>query len=371
MKHYSKIFFAVLGAFYLMSCGEDDGNTGTEDNFDRAAMLANWADNIIIPAYEDYTTKLGVLETATTAFTAAPDVALLASLRSAWLDAYDSWQKAGIYEIGKAEELTLVNFTNIYPVNAPDMEATIASGTFNLATTNSQDEQGFPAIDYLINGLAATDAEIVSVYLQETAGSNHREYLSLLVNRLDSIAGVVLNDWNGSFRDEFVDRSGSSATSSVNKLANDFLFYFERHLRTGKIGFPAGVFSTSPDAAKVEAFYSGDSRQLFMTALDALQDFFNGVQATGGQSGESLASYLDFLHEIRGGENLRVAINDQFDAIRTSASSLDSDFSVQVTNDNMAMLQTYDELQKLVILLKTDMLQTLNIRVDFVDADGD
>lgn len=35
------------------------------------------------------------------------------------------------------------------------------------------------------------------------------------------------------------------------------------------------------------------------------------------------------------------------------------------------MLQTYDELQKNVILMKVDMLQALNINVDYVDADGD
>ena len=35
------------------------------------------------------------------------------------------------------------------------------------------------------------------------------------------------------------------------------------------------------------------------------------------------------------------------------------------------MLQTYDELQKNVVNMKVDMLQALNIRVDYVDADGD
>ncbi len=35
------------------------------------------------------------------------------------------------------------------------------------------------------------------------------------------------------------------------------------------------------------------------------------------------------------------------------------------------MLTAYDELQKAVVLLKVDMLQALNIQVDFVDADGD
>ena len=35
------------------------------------------------------------------------------------------------------------------------------------------------------------------------------------------------------------------------------------------------------------------------------------------------------------------------------------------------MLAAYDELQANVVLLKVDMFQALNIKVDFVDADGD
>jgi hypothetical protein len=35
------------------------------------------------------------------------------------------------------------------------------------------------------------------------------------------------------------------------------------------------------------------------------------------------------------------------------------------------MTLTYDVLQKVVILLKVDMLQAFNINVDYVDADGD
>jgi hypothetical protein len=35
------------------------------------------------------------------------------------------------------------------------------------------------------------------------------------------------------------------------------------------------------------------------------------------------------------------------------------------------MTNAYDELQKVVILLKVDMLQAFNVNVDYVDADGD
>ena len=35
------------------------------------------------------------------------------------------------------------------------------------------------------------------------------------------------------------------------------------------------------------------------------------------------------------------------------------------------MLVAYDEIQKGVVLMKTDMLQSLSISEDYVDADGD
>jgi hypothetical protein len=34
-------------------------------------------------------------------------------------------------------------------------------------------------------------------------------------------------------------------------------------------------------------------------------------------------------------------------------------------------LRTYDDIQATVVLLKVDMLQVLNINVDYADADGD
>ena len=35
------------------------------------------------------------------------------------------------------------------------------------------------------------------------------------------------------------------------------------------------------------------------------------------------------------------------------------------------MTETFDALQMAVVLLKVDMLQAINISVDYVDADGD
>lgn len=356
----------------VLSCGSEGGETDDSDNFNRTAMLENWSDNLIIPGYQNLSTKLGELKTATSTFTSSPSELNLTATREAWFSAYLAWQKVDMYEIGKAEEMTLRNYMNVYPLNESETEATLLSGSYDLSSVNRQDEQGFSAVDYLLHGLADTDAEIVAAYTDEANGSKYKTYLTDVVTRMETLVNTVLSDWTDNYRDIFVSRDGSSATESVNKLVNDYIFYFEKYLRAGKIGIPAGVFSSTTLPDRVEARFRADvSKQLFVTALDASEDFFNGIHFDGSADGISLDDYLNELNKVKQGEDLTGLINDQFASIQTTASDLDDDFSAQVENNNTLMTLTYDELQKNVVFLKVDMLQALNIKVDYVDADGD
>lgn len=349
-------------------CSSSDNGPDITDNFNRSAMLANWADNIIVPAYQAYVGELNDLKIASDAFISTPSTVNLNILRTAWTDAYLKWQRVSMFEIGKAEALTLRNFTNIFPADASNIDQSIAQGNYDLTLSSTNDEQGFPALDYLLNGVANDDASIVNIL----SSANHKSYLNDVVARLRDLATEVLNDWTAAYRDTFVASDGSTATSSVNKMVNDYMFYYEKSLRAGKIGIPAGIFSTTTFNDKVEAFYKGDfSKALFLEALNAAQDFFRGKHYNSTTTGESLESYLSFLNTIKEGTDLSELINNQFNASRTSAANLSDNFSQQVTSNNMLMLQTYDQLQMNVVLLKVDMFQALSIQVDFVDADGD
>ncbi len=375
MKKILLSFFVFT--ILLSGCSSDDGDNGTPapsgDTFDRKAMLANIADNIILPAYQNFSTDMNALGNAVSDFTATPTEENLTKLRAAWSKAYISWQSINMFEIGKAEEISYRNFMNVFPVNATDINANLNSGVYDLTAVSKQDEQGFGALDYLINGLADTDTDIVNLYTN-LDGIKYKNYLTDVIGRMTTLTATVFVDWRNGYRDQFVNNNGSSATSSVDKLVNDYIFHYEKHLRAGKIGIPAGQFSagseTFPD--RVEAFYKGDfSKELFMANLSAMQDLFNGKHFGSATTGQSLKSYLDFLNTIKNGEDLATLINNQFNLAKTSASTLSDDFSSQVKSNNDLMLSAFEELQKNVVLLKVDMLQALSISVDFRDADGD
>ena len=367
-------FFTSVIVLILAACSSSDENSGegeAVDTFDREALLINVADNIIVPAYQNFSTDMAALKTAASDFSSNTDGKNLVTLREAWSTAYISWQSVSMFEIGMAESISYRNFMNVFPVNADNIESNIASGMYDLASVSQQDEQGFGALDYLINGLADGDTAIIARFTDPDVGG-YKTYLMDLVNRMDELTIQILEDWTGGFRDDFVVNNGSSATSSLDKLANDFIFHYEKHLRAGKIGIPAGVFSSDPLPDTVEAFYEGNlSKTLFNANLDAMQDFFNGVHFGGTSTGQSFKTYLDFLNTITDGANLSNLINDQFGVARTFASNLNDNFREQILNDEMPMLETYDELQKNVVLIKVDMLQAISVNVDFVDADGD
>ena len=335
-------------------------------------MLTNWADNIIIPAFEALVNNMDSLSLEAKKFTENPNQENLINLKQSWLNAYLTWQTVAMFDIGKAEEITLRNFINVYPLDAQGMTTTLLAGDYDLTSVNRQDEQGFSALDYLLHGLGNSDEEIIAFYTDDTNGLKYKTFLTDIVDRMHSLTSIVLADWKESYRDEFIERDGNAATESVNSMINDYIYYYEKFLRAGKVGIPAGVFSNTPLSDRVEAKYRGNvSKELLIKALHSAQDFFNGVHFSQEDSGMSLNGWINDLEASGETNNIDSLINNQFGLIHSQLENLNSDLGQQVEADNIKMLETYDILQKNVIFMKVDMLQLLDITVDYVDADGD
>jgi hypothetical protein len=272
-----------------------------------------------------------------------------------------------MFNIGKAEELQYRFFMNVYPLTTSDVESNIAEGSYNLESANNHDAQGFPALDYLLHGLGSSDAEILEKYTTATNHENYKKYLTDVLNQMYSKTEAVVSDW-ASYRGAFVSSTANTATSAVNKIVNDFIFYYEKGLRANKLGIPAGIFSDTELPEKVEAFYKKDiSKELTLASLNSVIDFFNGKNYSGSGSGSSLSEYLSSLDR----NDLSQSILNQFNTAKTQMNTLDANFYQQVNTNNTEMLRAYDELQKAVVLLKVDMLQVFSINIDYVDGDGD
>jgi len=364
-KNFSLLFVSIIS---LSACSSSEETTAiVTDSFDRGVMLVNIADNIIIPAYEDFSVKMNTLKTAGETFTTVTTQTNLEALRASWFSAYKTWQHIEMFNIGKAEEVQFTFYMNIYPLTVKDVEDNIMNGNYDLNSVNNQDAQGFPALDYLLYGVASTDMAILEKYTTASNKDNYKKYITAVLNQMNDLTTQVILDFKAQ-KNTFVTNTSNTLTGSVNELINDYIFHFEKRVRAGKFGIPAGIFSSGSLPEKVEGFYKNDiSKELSLEALTAVKNLFEGKYYNSSTTGASFKDYLIKLDRA----DIATGISNQFKVAESEINKLNNSFSIQINFDNTAMTKSYDELQKAVVLLKVDMLQAFNISVDYVDADGD
>ncbi len=353
----------------------DNSNSNTSSNdelnsFDHTEMLTNWVDNIIIPSITNFDNSLEIFKESATTFVNAPTTETLSNLKEAWLSSFLKWQHVEMFDIGLSEEIYYKNRINLYPTNVERIENNISTLNYDLDEPVNFSAQGLNSIDYLLFGIGENEVEIISKFSDENL--NYGKYLTDLVDKMVSLTYEIKSSWNDEYKSSFISSTDNTASSSINKVVNDFIYYFEKGFRANKIGIPAGVFSDKPLPDRVEAYYGKNySKILALEATDALNYFFNGNYSNDTESkGLSIKDYLDYL-EADKEEKLSEKINSQLEKIKTKVSELNTNFSEQVSQENLKMLIAYDVIQANVVFLKVDMLQVLNISVDYVDADGD
>ena len=269
-----KIFsFTFILTLLIFSCSSDNDDNSSEVWEQKSEMLTNWADNFISPSYTTLTNNLVLLEESGNTFAGSTNLQNLENLRASFINAYMSWQYVEMFDIGLAEETYYKSKMNIYPTTVSRIELNIQNGNTDFNNSNNYSAQGFPALDYLLYGIEASDELILSKYNNE---SQYLSYLSQIINQMLQNTSPIVEDWQ-SYRNTFISSVENTATSSVNKMTNDFIYYYEKGFRANKFGIPAGVFSGGALPEKVEAFYNQNiSKALALEGFQAIKNFYNG-----------------------------------------------------------------------------------------------
>lgn len=374
--NYPFYILALISCLFVSCVDNSEKQDTPEDGAsDRKEMLAFWTESLILPGYQDLDSRMEPLVLKANDFTTSPNSQNLAALRDAWKNAYLTWQKVEMYEVGPAEKYTMRSFFNIYPADVAGIVANISNPASNLELPSAYAQQGFPALDYLINGVGENDQAILAYYQEPTSGAKRLAYLTKLTSRMDNLLAKVISEWNGTYREEFINKTGLDIGSSTAAMVNAYVLYYERHVRSGKIGIPSGATIASsgvPNAEKIEAFYSDEiSRELAQTAQQAFEDFFNGK--AGNVTGPSLKSYLNSLDakDPSSGKLLSEYIGEQFAVIDTKLDLMSPSLYEQILSDNQPMVNLYNDMQKLVRILKVDMTSAMSITITYTDNDGD
>lgn len=366
-----KFLVGFLSFFILVAIGCKKEDVDNEEKFDRELMLKNYAENLIIPAYEDAIESLNALTAAINEFDDNLTESNLENAQSKWIIAFEEWQYSSVFNIGPAAEQGLSKSLNeeiaTFPVSSIKIDDIINNEEYNLQDFN-RDARGFLALEYLLFGGVEVNNSVV---LDEFSNNSFRiTYAKALLNHMITKVENVLSTWKNSFLSEFIKNNGTDAGSSTSELYNSFVLSFET-IKNLKIELPLGLRpgQTQPEPQLVQAYYSGQSLAMLKKHIEAIENTYLGKSKNGSEG----ISFKKYLESVVGGTELVSETLAQWENVLNTLYAIpnDSAISQQITSNPQPLKDFGQELQKHTRFFKSDMSSRLGIAITYSSGDGD
>lgn len=360
IRSRANIFLLFVSASTLFfSCTKKDDPAdppATSNDAFKTAMLTNYADRIIIPAYSELNTNLATLETQLNGFLDKPSSATLEAARPAYKAAYQSYQATAAAYFGPASALLYNNYLNTFPAAPKKIEQAVAVGNYNFELPVVNDSiQGFPALDYLLFAPNAVEK------FTGTQAVARTKYLRKVLARMKALTTNTLGQWNGAYKKTFVNSLKTDVGSSTAFLVNQFAYEMDR-MKGPRIGWPFGKLSNNiVFADKCEGYYSGLTKELAVANLTSLKNYFAGGQ------GDGIADYLVLLKK----DALAQQVLAQFDVAIKAIDAIPQPMAASFSKNPTQVDEAYRQVQKLLTLIKTDVASATSVQITYQDNDGD
>lgn len=367
-----KLIIGVAFTLFLQACSSSDTvGTTTENDFNRAAMLTNMADNLIIPAFESFSSHVNTLEQSVATFKTTPNQDNLDAVRETLHASYIIWQQAAIFEGGNnsrwgpSANLLLRRYVNTYPTKASKIETAITTNTYNFEIDFTI--QGLPAMEYLVHGCAPNDMAILALYTSDSHATARHEYLQAISTTLKEKTALLLNTWKSSYRDTFIASTGTGVNSSTSKLLNGYSEYYEQQLRKQKLGGPLGKFTQGTIYANdIESLYAKHSKTYLTVANQAALDFYEGNAFNTSSKGLSLKDYIASKDA-----QLATDFSVKLQAVDTALKAISGDYHQQISENTTAVNTAYSAMQSVVASIKIELFTVIGNSISYQDTDGD
>lgn len=354
---------ALMMTLAVVSCTKkDDDDAEPSNELDRKPMLENYANNYVLPAYNDMETSLNKLKAVISDFSTNPTLSKYFEAQLELENAYLQWQSTDLYQFGPGEDAQLRSFVNTFPVTVSKVKSNISSGSYDLEAFGNKDAQGFPALDYMLN-----DMEL-DMFTTEPMAANRRQYLLDVVTKMADKVSAVRQQWE-TYKTTFIENTGTDASGSLSQMVNNYVLYYERYLRGGKVGIPAGAMTGTALPSNVESLYTPEnSKKYLIAALNAVLRFYQGDRLVH----ESMKTYLVALGTTDdNGKLIADLVEEEMNQAIQSVERLGGTLQYNIINNKTQVLEAYDEIQDVVPLLKVDMVSAFSISITYTDNDGD
>lgn len=386
----------VRRAWWLLvvcACGGPSAPSTPTDNFDRNALLAHLAHDVLLPLQTEFAGAAGDLPVAIDAYCDALDAGTPGSTRddaqAAWRTAIDRWQRAEALLVGPAamDHRTLRDRIYSWPLLATcsldrDTASRFADPAGYDISSKLINERSLTAIEYLLFATSPDHTCLTTPAGWDALGSELPRARCRLAEALAldvaAQAATLETAWRpdgGNYAGELATagQSGSSiasAQAAVNQVS-DGLFYVDTMVKDMKLGESAGISLNvcgtvdEPCLREVEHAFSDHGTAAIRANLAALREGFTGTAAIDGPG------FDDFLIEL-GHADVAARMTGELDAAIAAAAALPDSFLTALDADYPKVVAAHAAIKLFTADLKSQFLALLDLELpDDVAADND
>jgi predicted lipoprotein len=387
-----------LGAAALgyAACGGEDKRSEVADAEQRRELLASLGEHVVLETYRSFAERAEALASALSAYAEDPGTATRADAQAAFRDAMLSWERAEVYQLGPAADLTNFNpgargfRSEIYAWEDANPCA-IDRGLVERAYESDDFEaevyayaRDLSAIERLLfddatkSACPATDRVVTATTWQALVDGDLRERRALYAARAGEVIKTKASELVEAFENEFLPQLAQAGAGSklfdrtqeaLNTLTNA-LFYLDFDVRDMKLGGPLGhTMECSSGACPTELPHAKLSKEAVRENLIAFRALFQGHLPDEAAPDQPLAGLNDLLASVGAQEladSMDAAISRALDAV----DAVEPSFEAASRADDGELAQAFDALQALADLLKTEFLQKLALN-EPMRASGD
>lgn len=293
----NRAIYALLSLFVVMTsaCGDDGAETVDSQSFDDQEIVADYADQVVIPTYDLLDQRAGALQTAVDTLAASPTDANLEAAQQAWVDTRLPWEQSEAMLFGPVDSNGYDPALDSWPVNRTDLDQVLGGDeTIDQEYVKGLDPslKGFHTIEYLLFG--ANNDKTADDFTEREF-----DYLKATTAELGRIAGLLATSWTDgvdgqpAYRDVFAtagdaDNAAYPSPAAAAQEITSGIIGIADEVANGKIGGPY----QSQDTTQVESQFSHNSLEDFTNNIKSIQNAYLGEVDAAGTDGKGLSAFV-------------------------------------------------------------------------------
>jgi predicted lipoprotein len=275
----------------------------------------------------------------------------ISEIQAQFKNTYSVWVRCQLWRFDFVSRTGVIEFANTFPTDSSAILEKSNQKDYSFLGADDLGTAGFPALDFI---LFENSSNITN---------QSWNYLQYILLDFKTLVDQINANLSTSFKQNFISNNGISVGSSLGDYVNYFNQEFE-FSKNYRIAIPSGIRTLGePLPDRVEALYSKFGKELLTQSLQHLQTIFTG---NGEEVG--LADYLDFLDAEKNGATLSQLIQLGFEDVHSAIAPLPEGLDEASSE---ALVDVFQKMQNLTVLLKSDMPSKLGIQITYVDNDGD